>query len=217
MNENGHFPPPWNLDGEGFLLPFWADKKNCLENGFISDSEKDSYRGGLGAVMFVNYRSSDVGPYYELLFIPGDFHHLGKSYKKITKIYVSSQKSVEEGILNWAIPKELAEFKWEKQDSKTKIDVQTEKGSVLSTVLREKFFSFPVTTSLFPFTLLQKAPQSFLATKFIGKGSARIAGLESFVSNHSLFPDISAASSFRLPGLAVSPFALTFPVPEVLK
>lgn len=217
MNENGHFPPPWNLDGEGFLLPFWADKKNCLQSGFISESEKDSYRGGLGAVMFVNYRSSDVGPYYELLFIPGDFHHSGKTYKKITKIYVSSQKSVEEGILNWAIPKELAEFDWRKTGKETQIEVRTEKGSVLSTVLAEKFFSFPITTSVFPFTLLQKSPQSFLATKFIGKGSARIAGLSSYHSDSSLFPDIGSVSSFRLPGLAVSPFALTFPVPEVLQ
>ncbi|HMV76978.1 MAG TPA: acetoacetate decarboxylase [Leptospiraceae bacterium] len=217
MNENGHFPPPWNLDGEGFLLPFWADKKHCLQSGFISESEKDSYRGGLGAVMLVNYRSSDVGPYFELLFIPGDFHHSGKTYKKITKIYVSSQKSVEEGILNWAIPKELAEFSWKKTDKETKIDIQSEKGSVLTTVLKEKFFSFPVTTSLFPFTLLQKAPESLLATKFIGKGSAKFAGLESYSSNPAHFPDIYSVSSFRLPGLAVSPFALTFPVPEVLK
>lgn len=202
---------------KGFCFLSGLIKKNCLENGFISESEKQYYRGGLGAVMFVNYRSSDVGPYFELLFIPGDFQYAGKTYKKITKIYVSSQKSVEEGIRNWAIPKEYAQFDWKKTDGRTAIEVRTEKGSVLRTVLREKFFSFPVSTSLFPFTLLQKSPDAFLATRFIGKGSAKIAGLEFFESDPSLFPDIRNISLFRVPGLAVSPFALTFPVPEVLK
>lgn len=35
MNENGHFPPPWNLDGEGFLLPFWADKKTAWKTALF--------------------------------------------------------------------------------------------------------------------------------------------------------------------------------------
>jgi acetoacetate decarboxylase len=61
-------------------------------------------------------QTSGVGPYQELLFIPGLFHIDGRYTFSISKIYVSTEASVRSGIENWAIPKELADFKIDTQD-----------------------------------------------------------------------------------------------------
>jgi acetoacetate decarboxylase len=61
-------------------------------------------------------QTSGVGPYKELLFIPGVFHINGRYTYSISKIYVSTEASVRSGIENWAIPKEVADFTIEDQD-----------------------------------------------------------------------------------------------------
>lgn len=60
-------------------------------------------------------QTSGVGPYRELLFIPGAFHINGRYTFSIPKIYVSTETSVNSGIKNWGIPKEVADFTVEDQ------------------------------------------------------------------------------------------------------
>ncbi|MCE9499339.1 MAG: acetoacetate decarboxylase family protein, partial [Leptospira sp.] len=120
MNKiNKNYPPPWNLRGTGFVFLFPSNEKYILENGFLSAEDRSAYKGGLGGFVLANYEDSNVGPYYELLFIPGNFEQNEKMFKRITKIYVSSRLSVEQGIKNWAIPKEYADFSWIEKGSKT--------------------------------------------------------------------------------------------------
>ena len=94
------YPAPWTLTGEGIIFPVLAKKDYNREHAFLDESEKQQYRGGLGSVRLVNYHSSDVGPYQELLYIPGNFRYQGRSYKRVSKIYVSTHISVREGIAN---------------------------------------------------------------------------------------------------------------------
>jgi Acetoacetate decarboxylase (ADC) len=209
-----HYPPPWNLMGEGFILPFFANKDRAIHNSFISEKDKPNYLGGIGAIMLVNYESSDVGPYHELLFIPGDFQFGKKKYKKITKIYVSSELSVREGILNWGIPKEYADFDWVTKGWKTKIIVSKNKSVFAEFQISRHGFSFPITTSVLPFILNQESIECYLQTKLDGKGSGKIARLENFHSNQSMFPNLSSIISLQLPSIAVNPFRLTFPIPK---
>jgi hypothetical protein len=212
MNESNHnYPPPWDLLGEGFILPFWAKSENLY--GWIAQEDQASYRGGLGAIMFVNYQKSNVGPYYELLLIPGDFVHRSGTYKKITKIFVSSQISVREGIRNWAIPKEMAEFRWEKKGDFHWIEVKNEQGT-LSVGLERFFIPFPVTTSLTPFTLLQRATDTFLKTKFVGNGMGKLTSLDKWENTGNLFPNIFEIAKYRLPIVGISPFSLVFPTAQ---
>ena len=82
MANTQHYPPPWNLTGEGFIIPFLGVKSKLLEKGFINEEDKKDFRGGLGACMFVNYQTSNVGPYFELLFIPGDFEFKNPKFPK---------------------------------------------------------------------------------------------------------------------------------------
>ncbi|MCE9500258.1 MAG: acetoacetate decarboxylase, partial [Leptospira sp.] len=80
--------------------------------------------------------------------------------------------------------------------------------------IEKHFFSFPVTTGIFPITLLQKSKTGFLSTRFIGKGSGKIATISSFKSDPNFFPDILQCAKWKIPGIGIRPFELIFPVPD---
>jgi len=72
-------PAPWQLQGEGYMMPYifrddFLWKEACIPESL---SEKQVFK--IGLVMLVNYQSSPVGPYGELLFIPGMFRVNGKT------------------------------------------------------------------------------------------------------------------------------------------
>ncbi|EMY76894.1 acetoacetate decarboxylase-like protein [Leptospira weilii serovar Ranarum str. ICFT] len=201
---------PWNLNGEGFLFPLWAKKEYNREMGFFTDEDSKQYLGGLGSLMLVNYESSDVGPDYELMYIPGSFEYKNDSYKRITRIFVSSQKSVEEGIRNWAIPKEKADFIWTQEGNRTKISVFRGGKEFFRVTILIKSFFFPVTTKILPHTLLQKSSDGYLRTQFIGKGKGRIATILEIWSDEAVFPDAIKGGIFRT-GIYTNPFELVFP------
>ncbi|TGK02878.1 acetoacetate decarboxylase [Leptospira langatensis] len=209
-----HYPAPWSLTGEGFLFPLFGKKSYNAEMAFLDEEDRKSYKGGLGSLMLVNYERSDVGPYYELLYIPGNFEHKGKNYKRITRIFVSSQTSVEEGILNWAIPKERADFVWKKEGSLTKIEVSRNGKTFFKIKMRSLGFGFPVSTSILPYVLLQKQEDGTkLSTAFIGKGKGKFCRIESVWSDETVFPDFIKGGGFKT-GVSADPFDLVFPVAE---
>ncbi|MCR9144869.1 MAG: acetoacetate decarboxylase family protein [bacterium] len=211
-DESLHYPPPWDLAGEGFIFPVFANRDYNLEHGFLSEEDRDAYRGGLGAWMLVNYTTSNVGPYYELLYMPGNFEYQGKRYKRVTKIYVSSQLSVREGIRNWAVPKELADFDWRSDGDRTHVEISTGGKTFFSLDLRKRFFSFPVLSALVPFVMLQKGPDSYIRTPLQGKGKGRVASLANLSVDETYFPDVLKAGGLKT-GVGVNPFRLDFPVP----
>jgi len=211
MNTSSNtYPPPWDLEGEGFIFPFWVNKKKVFD--WMNEQERKDFVGGLGAIILVNYKSSNVGPYYELLLIPGDFKHRGENYKKITKIYVSSQLSLQEGRKNWAIPKELAEFEWKNEGDLTFVKAWNQAGD-LSVKISKYFISFPVSTAFLPFTLLQNLDGLLLKTKFIGKGMGKLSSVEVWSTQGNFFPNLNEVAKLRLPSIQVSPFSLVFPTP----
>jgi hypothetical protein len=220
MENTTHYPPPWHLKGKGFIIPFLGKENILLEKGFISEEDKEFFRGGLGAVMLVNYESSNVGPYYELLFIPGDFSYdvSGKSklYKRITKIFVSSLISIQEGRLNWAIPKEFANFKWNTNGNNTEISVSTKDGEIfLEAEFTKKYFYFPLTTKIYPVSLLQKTEAGkLISTKFSGSGKGKFAAINKWSVNEKYFVDINKVAKFSI-GLSADEFNIVFPIPKI--
>ncbi|KAL4922072.1 hypothetical protein BDW62DRAFT_197311 [Aspergillus aurantiobrunneus] len=68
----------------------------------------------LKAVMIVRYTDTDVGPYDELILIPGRAvnPNTGKKEMRISTIYVSTDASVWSGRRNWNIPKHRARFEF---------------------------------------------------------------------------------------------------------
>ncbi|GGK12922.1 hypothetical protein GCM10008955_02820 [Deinococcus malanensis] len=86
-------PPPWRLTGRG-LFALYAK----------------SSAGRAGALVLVQYASSPVGPYDELMWLDLPARPWGNPV--IRRIVVSQEASMTWGRRNWAIPKTLALFEW---------------------------------------------------------------------------------------------------------
>jgi len=208
-------PAPWDLRGTGYIFLYGFPKDFSLEEGRIPAFLRDSFAGGLGAVMIVDYAESNAGPYGELLFMPGKFRFEGKKLDCITKIYVSTMESVVNGWDNWAIPKEQADFGFSAlEDKRTeKVVVSRDGEPVLEATLRHGRLSFPIHTRLIPFPLVQEKDDELYYTNFTGKGMAQFARVVDMRVNSALFPDILPYCP--LMGVRVDQFSVTFPPSRV--
>ena len=217
-------PPPWTLTGSGIILVAHFPEAFVQSQGFLEPYQQRSYRGWVGTVMIVNYTASPVGPYQELLFIPGLFQFGSKTSFSISKIYVSTPESVWNGRYNWGIPKELANFLFDKNsDGSQSIRVSYEGNLFLSLRAKPWSFRFPITTAVLPgFQVVQhplttpatanQASAKLLLTRPSARGSARLATLSDVQVDPLRFPDIDRVKPLAV--LAVENFQMTFPSPE---
>lgn len=208
--------PPWTLTGNGLVLIAHFPESFVRQHGFLDDFQQAGYRGWIGTVMLVDYASSNVGPYCELLFIPGLFKLNGRTTFSISKIYVSTQVSVDNGIANWGIPKERADFTIiTQEDGSTTYLVSKEGKPFFSVRVRAGGLSFPVSTKLLPaFQVTQRRGDDRLLTAPSATGKGQLASLHDLQMNGDYFPDIRRGT--RLAAVAVRDFTMVFPVPELL-
>lgn len=101
--------PPWQLRGAGWILPLTGRSDWLREQGWLGERSED-FAGGPGALMLVDYQHCPIGPYRELLCIPGRFRTPLGLRPAITRILVSTADSVQQGQRHWAIPKTLGRF-----------------------------------------------------------------------------------------------------------
>lgn len=200
-------PPPWKLEGEGILL-IYRFKKEWVENhANLPNHLKGKFKGGLGFVMLVNYERTPVGPYHELLFIPGKFRKTKK--QAITKIYVDSEVSTQNGRANWGIPKETLPIEWKKEENLDRVRVLKDGQSVFSGEFESGGFSFPVSTTLMPIRLCQTWNKLKYFTRPTGTGWGKLLKIKSLDLNPEFFPDIRGISP--LLAIKVNPFRMRFP------
>lgn len=206
-----HFPAPWTLKGEGIILVYKFNRKWVEENGLLAPHLKGNFIGGLGFVMLVNYHESPVGPYKELLIIPGKF----KPHKKqsISKIYVDSEESTKNGRHNWGIPKETVPMIWHSEHNVDSIGIGEEKDPILFCKVKTKGIPFPATTSLMPIQLFQQWQGYSFLTKPKGTGWAKLVEIEKLKVDGERFPDIGKVKP--LIGFKVNSFTMNFPVAVV--
>lgn len=218
-----NYPAPWNLTGYGYILLYTFGKSTIDQ--FAPDFLKGKAIPSLGSVMLVNYETSNCGPYGELLIIPGKYSHSVESKKAkhntISKIYVSSQDSVENGIKNWAIPKELANFSFESagknKEKVSIIPIHSDHPSpspftsepIFEATFKQHFLPFPIHTALLPFPLIQQLNGKYYYTKFSGKGFGYLCTMEDLKVNPAFFPDITDFKPLAI--IKVEPFKITFP------
>jgi hypothetical protein len=211
-------PAPWHLQGRGYLAIFRFNKDFAETKGLVPPG---SFAGSFGAIMIVRYDSSPVGPYSELLFIPGKVRagivHSGiDRWHRITKIYVSTTESVVNGKRNWAIPKELADFSFVRDKKHETVHVSMDGKAFFNATLTPRGPRFPVSTAFLPLPLVQEHEDgTFLYTKFSGTGKGRLATMEEVQADQTYFPDFSLIKP--LVTVAVDPFSLVFPVAEALQ
>ncbi|GAA5944905.1 hypothetical protein JCM3775_001097 [Rhodotorula graminis] len=118
-------PAPWLFTGSSWVIPLhtpFSETPIPLPAGSYAPFEAGStadlsrrYHGGVGLVLVLRYDHSDVGPYDELILIPGLFsnEHEGEGVKydwAITRIIVSSDKSTVNGRPEWGMPKHRGVF-----------------------------------------------------------------------------------------------------------
>lgn len=212
-------PAPWQLKGRGYIAAIKFDAAQLDGDKFLPASLQGKRgKGRLGYLMLVDYSESPVGPYYELLFIPGRYQlPSGRKRYSISRIFVSSENSVVNGRQNWGIPKDLADFDLQ-YDDKGSVDASISvNGQPICTLKFEKYSpNFPITTALVPKglrTLVQHwQGQQFEYTPAAG-GWASMAKLTSCWSDPAAMIDLSSAKPML--AIATSNFQMTFPTSHV--
>lgn len=207
------YPAPWSLQGGGYIFIYKFSREFVEKEGRVPGFLKGRFSGGFGSVMLVNYEKSNAGPYGELLFIPGKFRYSGKRLDTISKIYVSSDESVFNGRANWGIPKEKADFRFERSGRDEHITVSVGDTVAAEITLRSGRLPFHVSTKLLPFPLVQEYDGKRYFTSFSGKGRGRLARVKSIKISPELFPDISHRTPIAV--IKVEPFDITFPVATI--
>jgi len=203
-------PPPWKLSGEGILILYKFSKDWVKKFGQLPDDLSGKFKGGLGYVMLVNYHDSPVGPYRELLIIPGKFAHTRKH--SISKIYVDSEASTQNGRANWGIPKYTLPFSWESDYGVDHINIFNADEKIFACSVKAKGLNFPVTTKILPIDLHQLWEGKEYHTKPTGKGWGKLASIEIEKCNKNFFPPIQKQRPLAV--VKVNPFEITFPKPS---
>ncbi|MEQ9300781.1 MAG: acetoacetate decarboxylase family protein [Cyclobacteriaceae bacterium] len=198
-------PAPWDLNGMGIMHFFWGPKR--------IDPFSGEEVSGVGGFIIARYDHSPVGPYNELLYIPGRHKLDGKTSFFISKIYVDSIDSVVSGQSNWGIPKELADINIEKRGKKIEMVASIGGKSLFDASIAHGSLTFPVTTKLIPIPLYQDWKGSYYFTKFVGSGSGSFGKLGVNSVDASRFADTREFRS--LATLVVDPFKLTFPIAKI--
>jgi len=103
-------PAPWSLTGDSYIAMIELPERARQDERFTPAALRGRLEGHFSLLMLIDYKSSNVGPYRELIYIPGRFRVGGALYWSITRIFVSSWDSVVNGQINWGIPKEFADF-----------------------------------------------------------------------------------------------------------
>lgn len=206
-------PAPWTLHGAGWILLLDLHDAVRRDPLHLPQELRAQPMSGPAIVMLVEYAASPVGPYRELLYIPGRFDFgAGRRAWSVTRIYVDSWASVVNGRLNWGIPKDRADFRSTPAGRGQDIEVTIGTRRVAAFSLQARGPDIPAPAGLIPATLrtlLQDyAGRRFeLAPRASGRvGLARVCAMQ---SDAALFPDLAEAR-IRL-ALHVPRFSLTFP------
>lgn len=211
-------PAPWDLQGSGYIVVIRLPESTSDEALFVPQSLKGKRRGRLAVLMFVDYQSSDVGPYHELLLIPGLFPFNNSLNHSITRIYVSSMESVVNGNLNWGIPKDRCDFAVTYGADRDQIALTAEDGTCFAelTLRTRRMFPIPVTTALMPKKLRtlgqHREGQQYLYAPG-SRGFIKPAQLLNARFDGRYFPDITDGKVITC--WKVTDFSMVFPVAAV--
>jgi hypothetical protein len=203
-------PAPWQLVARGVIVLFRPEPRFAE---VLPPALRPRYRGGVPVLMAVRYVSSDVGPYDELLLIPGKLDFGGDAMYSMTHIAVNSLASVVNGRRNWAIPKELATLKVEADGRKLDLRGEREDGFGAEIAAEGYGLPFPLTTAIMPNTLAHERAGRVYVTRPQARGWARRARLDRLELRGPFFPGLDWATVTL--AATVDRVHMQFPVAEV--
>jgi hypothetical protein len=193
-------PAPWRLTGRGLVVAVWLPARQVGPLAGLA---------GPGAVMWVDYAESGVGPYGELL-VARQVRTADGRRPHVSQIVVDSVDSVENGRQNWEIPKTLATVSW--SEDGTSASAEDEGGPLGRIVVRPWGPRLPVGLDWLPSrwrTLHQPRGELALRTTVRGSGGIRPCALTRFELPEARWPDLRGARV--LGAVVVSDFELIFP------
>jgi len=202
-----NYPAPWQLKGSGVVLVMRLSKSWKARYG-LSD-----YKGLIASLCLVNYHTSPVGPYYEILLIPGTLKNPKGKCLSISHIFVDSENSMKAGQKNWGIPKKIAKFDWQDDGKTVQVAIKHKGHSCFTLKAKRLGPSIPIIEAMLPITLYQKRENYHFWTKPKAKGQAKFATVShlggSSNEDGQSFPDLS--SQTILAASIIDGFSMGFP------
>lgn len=206
-------PAPWHLEGTGYILLYYFRSHFVEEKGFMTDFQKENMGLTVGAAMLIDYQRAPVGPYQELLFIPGLFNFEGWRSFSVSKIYVSSPESQWNGQRNWGLQKELATFSiQELEQGSSQWTVKSGEQPFFKATLSDRSAGLPFSSRLVPWSrLVQEVKSRLLLTSPTATGSLRLAAANDIVADPAHFPPVQEER--LIAAFKFQDFHMKFPVP----
>lgn len=206
-------PAPWDLTGTGYIVSFRFSDHFVEAASFLPPSFRERRHRNFGTMMFVDYATSNAGPYRELLFVPARFQVDGGWYWTITRIFVSTWESVVNGRRNWGIPKDRADFVVVYDDDGVdRITVSAEGRPFARLAFETGGPSVPVCGALAPSslrTLVQERNGKRYIYKPFANGQLKRARLVEAEIDPAVFPDVTQGRTVA--AVQVPRFTMTFP------
>jgi hypothetical protein len=213
-----HAPAPWTLRGDAWVLLFRFREAALHDAHYLPPELRQRPLSGPSVIMFVDYTESPVGPYRELLYMPGRFDFgAGLRAWSVTRIFVSTWESVINGRINWGIPKHRADFRRERIGRRDTIRIAVDDRTVAAFEFVPLGPSLPVPAGLLP-AAMRRLVQYLDGRRFelvlTARGRVGLARLCARHTDSTLFPDLTSAR--RLLAVRIPQFTLTFPVARIV-
>ncbi|MGQ9908322.1 MAG: acetoacetate decarboxylase family protein [Candidatus Flexifilum sp.] len=209
-------PPPWLLRGTGYVVLYWFQRDPGRAAQFCQPHLADAWRGGPGSLTWMDYRESPVGPYREILFVPGQFAIAGRRSFSISRIYVETLASVIGGRANWGIPKDLAEFNSDRRADGTEIlSAHSDGRTIARLIVHPLGPQIPLDTAFMPLPMMQYMDGKFFHTPLTLRGRVQfldVVHIETDPTGSEL-PPLTGVRP--LLALKLNDFAVTFPQPRI--
>lgn len=205
-------PAPWTLRGDAHVVLARSPRRPSAELG----AGVSMRPGRIGALAFIRYAESNVGPYDELLWLAPWALRVGRArLHTVTRIYVSSEASLHNGRREWGFPKELARFEVDAGAGTQHVRVTSAAGTVAAFELETGRRSIAVDASVLPGALLELGQVLDGRLYRVRPGvRGRLQGARcSRLSSSAPLGELSCVS--RLSAVSLLDFTLVFPRAEV--
>lgn len=210
-------PAPWLLHASAYAVLARLPPDASEQAWFVAPSLRGKRCSQLVILLYVDYRSSDCGPYHELIAGGVSFDFGDKRMPSITRIYVSTFESVVNGRANWGIPKDRADFAVERTSGHgERVAVSRDGCTVARFELQGRGPALPVSAAMLPAawrTVAQHWQGQEYRIVIAAKGKARLARVVDWSFDPELFPDFAQAKVIAAAHLPS--FEMTFPVATV--
>jgi hypothetical protein len=102
---------PWLVRGDAYILLTTSEREVNVADAGIDSALEGIYNNLFNAMVVADYRESPIGPFRELLYIPGRFRFgFDDEPMSITRGYANSEAGLWNRRAHWGVPAQFAEI-----------------------------------------------------------------------------------------------------------